>query len=620
MLSRPAASEDLLRSAVSRQPSALAGTPTGTAPPDLTEPRRDSPVRKHAGFALSTAGLLAVVTTWLVSLLRFDGDLRSMSDLGLVSVLPLGALVGVGLLTVNFCLTLWRLPTRTTLLTGHVLALIVMLFGTPALIEEVARFTISWRHAGIVELVARTGTVRPDLDVYGNWPGFFVLVGFLSRAAGHSNVLGFAEWASVFFNAAYLGPLLLLYRSVAVNPRTIWLAIWIFYSANWIAQDYLAPQAFGYLLYLSSIALLLHMYSSRASLWRRLVSSRQRVSVAGIILVILFAAASVPTHQLTPVQLTISLAGLALVWRRVPRALPVFIACVVAAWAVFMATPYLDGHLTGVISDVGRIGSSVEEGVSARVAGSEDHLFVVRTRLALSVAIALLAVAGCARLLAEGGKEALDRRLLVLALAPALLPAVQSYGGEVGLRAFFFALPFLAFFAANLFHPPWTHRVSLRGTTATALVLLVILAAFGFARYGNERADFFTRNEVSAFEYVYDHASPTSLLAVAASNAPWKFERYELHEYVVANKLDGWDEAAQSGNWSIFLKNLAARMNEVNTPSYLVITRSAKAGTDLVGDRPGAVEAFERVVRRSKLFQIVFSNSDAVVATARNAP
>jgi hypothetical protein len=592
------------------------GRPTALTAPELDPSSRSSELRVAA---LIGTGLILWIVIWLGSLLQFEGDLRSMSDLGLVSVLPVGAFIGVGLLTMSFCLTLWWLPTSNVLLTAHVTALIVMLFGTPAVLEEVPRFNISWRHAGIVELVAREGTLRPDLDVYGNWPGFFLIVGFLSRAAGVSNVLGFAEWASVVFNALYLGPLLLLYRSVAVNPRTIWLAIWIFYAANWIAQDYLAPQAFGYLLYLTSLALLLHTYSGRARTWRRHQASPWGASVACITLVILFAAASVPTHQLTPVQLTISLAGLALVWREVPRALPIFLACSIAAWAVFMATPYLDGHLPEVISDVGRVGSSVEEGVSARVAGSEGHLFVVRTRLALSCVIVLLALAGCARLLASGGRGAVDRRLFVLALAPAVLPAIQSYGGEVGLRAFFFALPPLAYFAANLFHPPWTRRISLSVASATVLVLLFLLAAFGFARYGNERAEFFTRDEVRAFEYFYDHASPNSVLAVAASNAPWKFEQYELHQYVVANQLDGWDEAAESENWDDFLADLAARMNKVDTTSYLVITRSAKAGTELVGDRPGAVEAFERAVRRSNLFLVVFSNSDALVAAARKS-
>jgi hypothetical protein len=557
---------------------------------------------------------VAAVTTWLVSLLRFEGDLRLMSDLGLVSVLPAGAFVGVSLLTVSFCLALWRLPTKTSLLMAHVLALIVMLFGTPALIEDVPRFSVAWRHAGIAEMVARTGVVRPDLDVYGNWPGFFVVLGFLSRAAGVSNPLAFAEWASVTFNALYLGPLLLLYRAVGVGPRTTWLAVWIFYTANWVAQDYLAPQALGYLFYLTALALLLRMPAAWPTAWRQPESSA--VPVRTFSVVVLLAAASVPTHQLTPVQLTISLAGIGLVWRGVPRALPIFLACAIAAWAVFMATSYLDGHLAGVVGDVGRVGSSVEEGVQARVAGSAGHLFVVRTRLVLSAVIALLAVAGFARLVARYGKAGVDRRLVVLALAPALLPAIQSYGGEVGLRAFFFALPLLAYFAASLFYPPWLSRVSLRAVATTVPVLLCIVAAFGFARYGNERADFFTAEEARAFEYVYDHASASSVVAVAASNAPWKSEQYELHRYLVANKLESWDEAAERGTWDGVIAELVAKMNEGDATSYLVITRSAKAGTDLIGDRPGAVANFERAVMQSRLFRVVYSNSDALVAAA----
>jgi hypothetical protein len=542
-----------------------------------------------------------------------------MSDLGLVSVLPVGAFVGVGCLTISFCLTLWRLPSHGVLLGAHVMALILMLFGTPAILEEVPRFTVSWRHVGIAELVARTGMTRPDLDVYGNWPGFFVFLAFLSRAADMPSLLGLAEWASVIFNALYLGPLLFLYRSIAGSPQTIWLSVWIFYSANWIAQDYLAPQAFGFLLYLTSLALLFNIYSGRTSASSWPDSSLARHSAAPIIVVMLLALASVPTHQLTPVQLTITLAGLALVWRPMPSVLPILVACAIAGWAVFMATAYLDGHLTDVVSDVGKVGSSVEEGVSNRIAGSEGHLFVVRTRLTLSYLIGLLAVAGALRLLIGGGKKALDRGFTVLAIAPVLLPALQSYGGEVGLRAFFFALPALAYFAANLFYPHWMVRARFRVAAATAVVLLVIVGAFWVARYGNERADLFTRDEVRAFDYFYEHASPKAVLGVAAANAPWKYEQYELHEYVVANRLEGWDEASESGEWDSFLADLSARITRPGVTSYVVVTRSEKAGADLVGDRPGSVADFEKALRQSDRFRVVFANSDAVVVAVRRA-
>jgi hypothetical protein len=601
---------------VARETEAIVDTARGHA---LPAPGHEPTLRASNRLAGVGAGigLAAAVGIWLLSLLSFGGDLRSMSDLGLVSVLPPGVFVGAGLLVGSFCLTLWRLPTKTPLLAAHVLALILMLFGTPAVLEEVPRFTVTWRHIGLAEMVARTGTVRPDLDVYGNWPGFFIILGFLSRAAGMPSLLGLAEWASVIFNALYLAPLLLLYRALAVNPRLIWLAVWIFYSANWIAQDYLAPQAFGYLLYLTSLGLLMHAYPGTARRWGREGYVAWRRWAAPIVLILVLVAASVPVHQLTPVQLTISLAAVAVVSRGVPRALPIFLACTIAAWAVFMATAYLDGHLTNVISDVGKVGASVEEGVQERVAGSEGHLFVVRMRLALSCFIGLLAVAGCVRLLARGGTAAIDRRLIALALAPAVLPAIQSYGGEVGLRAFFFALPVLAYFAASLFQLPGSSTSSLRAMAATAAVLLVILAGFAFARYGNEKADFFTHNEVRAFEYFYDVASPTSVLAVADSNSSWRFKQYEQHEYVVANRIEGWDEAVQTGEWDGFLALLAEEIYRADASSYVIVTRSAQDAIELIGNEPGSVDAFEEALRSSDRFRIVLENRDALVATLR---
>ena len=149
------------------------------------EERRTEGRRMQRVEILVAALLCGSVAAWLTALLSFDpNDLRRMTDVGLVSVLPPAALAAPVVLTLSFCLTLWRVPASRILPLFHVLGLIVMLFGTPAIIEQEPRVALAWRHAGIAEAVVRTGHVFPHLDIYGGWPGFFIVVGFLAKAIG----------------------------------------------------------------------------------------------------------------------------------------------------------------------------------------------------------------------------------------------------------------------------------------------------------------------------------------------------------------------------------------------------------------------------------------------------
>src|SRR5947207_8975568 len=85
----------------------------------------------------------------------------------------------------------------------------------------------------------------------------------LVKLGGAPSALSFATWATVGFNLLFLPPLLLLTRALTRDPRLVWGSIWIFYAANWINQDYLAPQAFGYLCYLTVLGLLLTYFRPR---------------------------------------------------------------------------------------------------------------------------------------------------------------------------------------------------------------------------------------------------------------------------------------------------------------------------------------------------------------------
>ena len=563
--------------------------------------------------------LAAVIGLWAGSLRTVN--VREITDLGLISVLPPSLLLAAVILAVSFCVSLRIWPRSDALPAVHVLALIVLLYATPVLIEEVPRFHVAWRHVGVVDLIAPTGATDPNLDAYLNCPGFFLLAAFVSSAAGITDLLAVAEWSPFYLNLFYLGPLLLLFRSVTSDRRVSWLAVWFFYVSNWVGQDYFSPQGHSFFLYISIFALIA-AYFGRPT--RDVTGSHDESIAVGraqprahlILLAILLIAASVPTHQLTPIQIVISLAFVVLVKRGQLAGLLALSAVLVGAWIVFVASPFLDSHLAPAVEDIGRVGSNVDANVGERIRGSPDHLLVLRARLALSGALWALAALGFLRLWRQGRATAYAL-LGVLAVSPLTLLGLQSYGGEVLLRAFFFSLPFAAFFAASLIYPTSRSGTSWRASGVAAVLSVALLASFALARYGNERADTFTHEEVAAVEHLYKVAKPGSVFIAGDVNTPWRAQEYEQHSYELVANIAKWDDATKRGDASI-ARRVFDYMARAPARSYLIITRSQKASIDVLGTGPrGSLDRLERAISRSKKFRVIYSNRDARIVTVR---
>ncbi|MDQ4099067.1 MAG: lipopolysaccharide biosynthesis protein, partial [Chloroflexota bacterium] len=210
-------------------------------------------------MSLGPAAIAWAMALWFVAL--DDVNLSGMTDVGLISVLPIPIFVAIATLSASFCLSLRAQPPRAWLMVLHIAALIVMLYGITALIQEVPRFESAWKHVGMSEYILRTGSIDPTIDAYHNWPGFFIFAAFLTDVAGFSTPLVLLAWAPVVHNLLYLGPLLMIFRRGTSDERLPWLAVWIFYLTNWIGQDYFSPQAYGYFFYLIILATLLTWFT-----------------------------------------------------------------------------------------------------------------------------------------------------------------------------------------------------------------------------------------------------------------------------------------------------------------------------------------------------------------------
>ncbi|PZH12422.1 hypothetical protein C1I97_12220 [Streptomyces sp. NTH33] len=545
---------------------------------------RERLVPTRAGVLLGCLLTAALLLYWVPALRLDDAGLDRMGGLGLVSVLPPPTLAGAALLTGVFAVLLWLRREHRALLLVTLVATVVSLHALPAVIESEPRFATAWQHLGFIDYIDRTGSAVPDLDARWSWPGFFAVAAFVARACGLNDFTEVIRWWPPAVQLLYLAPMFLLTRSLRASWRAKWAGVWIFVLSGWVGQDYFSPQGFTYLLYLAFVAILLVWFRAPRMLWTTArpgeaevePTDRRQRAVLLMVVIGLFAA-SVPAHQLTPFVMLGVLAVLVLVGRSELRGLPVLFAVLVAFWLGFMAEPYWSGHFDELFGGVGGVGGNVSSSVSGRIQGGDStHQLVLYARVLLAGTVMALACWGWLRRREHKYRE---RSLLVLTFVPFLGFGMQSYGGEMALRVFMFALPGAALLAALALFPRAgatagereKDRVSL-APLAALMAGLLLMGGFLVARWGNESFERIRPGEVAAMDYVYAHAEPTvrllwlsnDLVTNVTPAMPWGARDMERVTYVPT--LAPTDPVLVSG--------LVKSLEDAGPNSYLMVNRS----------------------------------------------
>jgi hypothetical protein len=592
----------------------------------LTSPRRVTRQVLHALVPIITVGAWALAIR--------DVRIQGLTDLGLISVMPAISLALLALLTISFAASLHRRPLHPWIPLLHMAVLLLMLYGVTALVEPQPRFQSVYRHAGIIDYIMTNRSVDPGVDAYFSWPGFFTLGAIVTKVAGFHSALSYAAWGTLAFNVLALPPLLAIFSWASDDPRVPWLGVWVFYSSNWVGQDYVSPQAVGFLLWLSMLAAVLIWFVPRASALAPAPSLRalprhfgprslraatvngpdmaagQRIGV--LLLTLVIYGATVAGHQLTPVPALLGVSALAIVAALEVRVLPVIMGVILVAWLSYMTTTWLSGHFGTLTQSLGSVSKNVNQGVGARVAGSAEHQFVVKVRVVMSVAIWGLGIAGFMRLALQ---RRTDVAMAVLGATPILLPVLQPYGGEMFLRVFLFALPAAAFFIARLAFPSSGSGTTWPTFAAVACLGCVLLGGFQFTRYGNERVDAFTDGDVATVRALYRLAPPGSLIVGGTGNIPWRYIGYADRDYTTVEELPAW--ASPRPDPAFLLRDLRQRV--APRGGYLIVTRSAMLWADVFDGKPRALPRLVGLLRRSSSARLLYSGRDGDIFFVRPA-
>jgi len=587
---------------------------------------------QHPAEYLPVLLLVSGIVIWFFTLPLINVNL--MNDLGLVSVLPPGTFIALALMTISFSLLVTAPKLNTAMIFIHMAVLVIMLYGITAVIEVIPRFSPSWRHAGIIDYIIRNEMVNPRIDAYFNWPGFFIMGALITQIAGLDSSVLFLQWAPVFFQLIYLGPLWMIYTSLTNSRRLVWFGIWIFYLTNWVGQDYFSPQAMNFFYFLVIVAILVKWFRKNEIILPKIAESKLVKKLPKIqslitqifhgenpspslisplqkafflLMIVLIYFVSITSHQLTQFAILMSIVLLLMFQRIAPKILPVVMLILSGMWIAYMASAFMAGRLAGMLEAFGQLENALDANLVDRMNGSPGHMVVTQIRLVLTLGVWLAALIGFVRQWLRGTFET-SAALLVAAPFPLLI--MQTYGGEMLMRIYMFSLPFAAYLAAAIIFPLIKDPPSWRYTAAIGLVSAALIVVFWYGRYGNERMEYFTPAELQAVEFTYDHAEPGSLIASVTTNLPYKYINYEQYKYARLEK------DVVKGD---FVALIATMKNPKFDHTYLLITRAQEAYMEMYyGVGTVDLTRLENQLLLDPTARVIFINEDAKILEFTN--
>jgi hypothetical protein len=605
--------------------------------------------------------LLAVaVLSWSLGLHAIEPS--DLDGWGLVGALSPLTLLAYPVLVAGGVLELIRSDRRTWVLALVTLTAVVLVYGLQPAVESAARLPVPWLHAGFSEYIAQNGSVLEAYDTRFSWPGFFAAAAMLGQAVGVDNPMALLNWAPVVLGGLAVLAMRALAGAVFRGGPAVWIATWVFLLANWTEQEYFSPQGTVMVLFLAALAVTARYLYKPGILdggrvrWspRPAPDGSPRSRIWACFLVIGFVAAIAPTHQLTPYVLVAMLLVLLLFGRLRPAWLPVFAAVPVVAWFVFGARGFWTSQLHLLTDSVGRLDSSIRQGISQRISGSSPaaeaaggtsatgdpadlasgavdaaHQAIVTLRIGITAVLVVLAVIGFVLLRRRGTRTWTLPALVAAAFLPAF---VQPYGGEVFVRCYLLALPFLAIGAALALAALIRQPATVGGTDATTtvgavgsapeptgsasraigaavvgVVLTGLCLATVVARGGNDAYVTNTAADVASVEWIYANADPNDTVVAPLWYSPLRTSRVGDLRQVAVAQLAGNGEVCDTPS-SMVRCIVAAKAD------FVVVNGQQDAGGVLLnGFKPGWTDRIVATLHDQHGYMIGFIQDGAVV-------
>jgi hypothetical protein len=598
-------------------------------------PQRTAGTRDDKGLSRWDVLLPASLAFWAIGVSQTDTS--QLGQFGLTAALPIVFYMGIGLLVISIGWALAQAQPSSFRLTAHLGCLVLMLYGTAPLVYSEGRYAWLYKYIGVVQYIKLHGHLNERIDIFQNWPGFFALTAWFDKVAGVQSAVAYAKWAQLAFELLSCLILSFVFRALPLTIRERWLALFLYASSIWIAQDYLSAQALGVVLSAGVFALVLHfMYQEREALWvtwlrerlqpptrviRRTgdnadeldpleISKASRaqdvailVTICSVYFVLVFE------HELTPYVVLIQLVGLAVIGRIRHR----WFVAVLAA----IAFGYLAPHFTYVNKNYGLLASMGNFFSNATPPLTTLGKFKVATGVTLAAHAARLLSVGMWGLSGVGAwRRWRSRRptlpLVILAYSPALVFFAGAYGNEGLLRVYLFSLPWTACLAASALKPVGFSRSRL-GAVGVPVALLVVIALFIPSFFGDDFSYVMPRSEVRGVLAFYQSAHAGTIFA-ADDNFPAQINgRYELFPeqilYGQGAVLSGSGTSAAEITRAVVASN-----TKPDEPAYILIASSMQAyGTEFGFLGPHELQNLTKTLNDAPGWSRIYNTQDLTI-------
>jgi len=528
--------------------------------------------------------------------------------------------LGLAALLAGFVIELRRHDARQWLLVLYLVGLIVAIHTTvPIIYAGTPEYAWTYKHIGIAQALGQYGRVTDASSIYQQWPALFAAAAAVG-ALGHVGPLSFAAWAPVAFELADALVLMGVFYLLTQDRRVAFLAVLLNACLiSWIGQDYLSPQAFGYLLWLGIVLILLRWlrapvptaepHGRLARLRARLVglevppATTRALRALAVALVAVLFFAIVAAHQLTPYVALAGIGALTLLGLVRPRWLVLLLAAI--------AVGYLVPRYSVIAHDFGGVFSGLNPFKNAATVRGTSHPGAQATTAniarGLAVCMWLLALAAISRRRRTLWRVAIPA---VLAFSPFVVLVAQRYGGEAIYRVYLFSAPWCALLIASALYEV---RAPLRRWLSVGVVCTVALFAGLQGLYGPVLVWAFTPAELAAGSWLYSgHIPRGSLIVLPADDFPTRFtadyNAYDLQSMPADLQLDvpAWLDEANLGQVERWVAGLGHRS------AYVVISRNMDFYAEYFGP-PRGFKQLERTIPTAPGWSVVYSNADVTI-------
>ncbi len=375
------------------------------------------------------------------------------------------------------------------------LAIFLIFFALPYVVEPVPRYWDTWIHGSGVQSILDTGHLTTaDLN-YLNYPASFIFLSIITTLTGLSltSVLYVLPIALVILFFLFM---IYSFYQIIGNPRIVIVATLIYGLSTYYLIFSLTPAIFGWLLFFLFIALL----AKQIYAYGQLPSPNLRSFFILIILVLLTIGMTHPVTQaitlLTTLLVSIFLQKF-LQHRKISIVFVLLVAIVFASWAILFGSQYYSGILKNFDSTLSAATSSLSNSKPATLLSSgvpSEISNLILYRRALYIIVIVTSILGF--LTYRKKRSSTTILLLAMTVSGLLLGSLTLFGALPIERSIQLAFIPLSIFSAVLL-------LKNKKIGAILIVFLVATIPLNFAGYYWDEPFSQTHNwEISSAQFI----------------------------------------------------------------------------------------------------------------------